>query len=47
VFIAPQFDVKFDGSLKDGGSCPDYLAIDFKRPEIVVGRVYSWGFPSG
>jgi len=36
VFIASQFNVAFDKELNEGGSCPDFVTLDFGESEIVV-----------
>ena len=37
VFIAPQFDIKWE--MNEGGSCPDFVALDFGCNEVVVVEV--------
>ena len=39
VFIAPQFDIKWE--MNEGGSCPDFVALDFSCKEVVVVEVTS------
>ena len=39
VFIAPQFDIKWE--MNEGGSCPDFVALDFSCKEIVIVEVTS------
>ena len=39
VFIASQYDVEFDSESGDGGTCPDFVALDFGRREVVVVEV--------
>jgi hypothetical protein len=36
-FIAPQYDLKYE--MNEGGTCPDFVALDFSRNEIVVVEV--------
>ena len=28
VFLAPQYDVAYNHELDEGGSCPDFVALD-------------------
>ncbi len=37
VFIAPQLDIKWE--MNEGGSCPDFVALDFSCKEIVIVEV--------
>jgi len=37
VFIAPQFDIKWE--MNEGGTCPDFVALDFSCMEVVVVEV--------
>jgi hypothetical protein len=37
VFIAPQFNIKWE--MNEGGSCPDFVALDFSCNEVVVVEV--------
>jgi hypothetical protein len=39
VFIAPQYNIAFDRDLNEGGSCPDFVALDLKHHEIIVVEV--------
>lgn len=39
VFISPQFHVAWDRELADGGTCPDFVALDFERRHVVVVEV--------
>ena len=39
VFIAPQYALAFNKDHEDGGSCPDFVALDFSRRQIVVVEV--------
>ena len=39
VFLAPQYQVAFDPELKEGGSCPDFVALDFRAREILIVEV--------
>ncbi len=39
VFISPQFSVPWDKEQKDGGSCPDFVALDFEKKQVVVVEV--------
>lgn len=36
VFIAPQFAIAYDKELKNGGSCPDFVALDLPKKEIII-----------
>ena len=38
VFLSPQFTIAFDKEQPIGGSCPDFVALDFNKREIVVLR---------
>lgn len=37
VFIAPQYDIKWE--MDEGGTCPDFVALDFSCKEVVVVEV--------
>jgi hypothetical protein len=37
VFIAPQYDIKWE--MNEGGTCPDFIALDFSCREVVVVEV--------
>lgn len=37
VFIAPQFDIKWE--MNEGGTCPDFLALDFSCKDAVIVEV--------
>lgn len=39
VFVSPQYAIKDNKETDDGGSCPDFLALDFKHSELVVVEV--------
>jgi hypothetical protein len=39
VFVAPQFQVDYVKATNDGGACPDFLALDLERSELVVVEV--------
>jgi hypothetical protein len=39
VFLAPQYNVAFDPTFNEGGSCPDFVALDLKHREVVVVEV--------
>lgn len=41
VFVSPQYDIAYDKEMKDGGSCPDIVALDMERREVVVVEVTS------
>ena len=41
VFVSPQYDIPFSDQERDGGSCPDFVALDFARSEVVVVEVSS------
>jgi len=39
VFVASQDDIPYDAENTDGGTCPDFVALDFSKNEIVVVEV--------
>ena len=39
VFLAPQYNIIYDRGLNDGGSCPDFVAIDLKLREVIIVEV--------
>jgi hypothetical protein len=39
VFLAPQYNVAYDRELNEGGSCPDFVALDLKLREVVIVEV--------
>lgn len=39
VFLAPQYNVAYDRELNDGGTCPDFVALDLKLREVVIVEV--------
>jgi hypothetical protein len=39
VFLAPQYIIAFDRDLQNGGTCPDFVALDFRFQEVVVVEV--------
>ena len=39
VFLSPQFTVAWDKELADGGSCPDFVALDFEKRHVVIVEV--------
>lgn len=39
VFIAPQFTIAYDKKLQEGGACPDFVALDLPKKEIVIVEV--------
>jgi len=41
VFLAPQYDVAYNHELDEGGSCPDFVALDMKKREVVVVEISS------
>ncbi len=41
VFVSPQYDVAYDKNEREGGACPDILALDMKEKEVVVVEVSS------
>jgi hypothetical protein len=41
VFISPQYDVAYDKNDREGGTCPDILALDMEEKEVVVVEVSS------
>jgi hypothetical protein len=43
VFISPQYDIAYSTEERDGGSCPDFVALDMSKREIVIVEVTSSG----
>ena len=41
VFISPQYDIPYSESEKDGGACPDIVALDMEKRELVFVEVSS------
>ena len=41
VFLAPQYIIAYDCELNEGGSCPDFVALDFKCCEVIIVEVTS------
>lgn len=39
AFVCPQFSIAWDKERRDGGSCPDLLAIDLKNRDVAVVEV--------
>ena len=39
VFIAPQYTIAYDRELQEGGTCPDFVALDLKLREVVIVEV--------
>jgi len=39
VFLAPQYNVAFDREMNEGGSCPDFVALDLKLREVIIVEV--------
>ncbi len=39
VFLAPQYAVAYDRDLKEGGACPDFVALDLKLREVIIVEV--------
>ncbi|BCK75734.1 hypothetical protein AA0242T_1789 [Acetobacter aceti NRIC 0242] len=39
VFIAPQFAIAYDEKLQDGGTCPDFVALDLPKKEVIIVEV--------
>ncbi len=39
VFLAPQYNVAYDRELNEGGSWPDFVALDLKLREIIIVEV--------
>jgi hypothetical protein len=39
VFIASQYDIPYDPENADGGTCPDFVALDFGKREILIVEV--------
>jgi hypothetical protein len=36
VFVSPQFDAAWDKEASQGGSCPDFVALDFEKKHVVI-----------
>ena len=36
VFISPQYDIAYHHDARDGGTCPDIVALDMERKGVVV-----------
>jgi hypothetical protein len=36
LFVRPQFDIAWDKDAREGGSCPDFVAIDPIRPGLIL-----------
>jgi hypothetical protein len=41
VFIAPQYNIAFEASYQEGGACPDFVALDWRRKHVVIVEVTS------
>jgi hypothetical protein len=41
VFVSPQYDIPYDKDDREGGACPDILALDMGKREVVVVEVSS------
>jgi hypothetical protein len=41
VFISPQYDVAYNKNEREGGACPDILALDTEKKEVVVVEISS------
>ena len=41
VFVSPQYDIAYDKEAQEGGACPDILALDMEKREVVVVEVSS------
>ena len=39
TFLAPQYNVAYNRELNEGGSCPDFVALDLKRREVIIVEV--------
>ena len=39
MFISPQFDASWSKENEDGGTCPDFVALDFEKHEIIIAEV--------
>jgi hypothetical protein len=39
VFVSAQFNVAWDAEARNGGSCPDFVALDFEKKQPVVVEV--------
>lgn len=48
VFVAPQYDIRWNREAKTGGDCPDFVAIDESRSprEVVVVEVTTAADPT-
>lgn len=41
VFIAAEYKIAFEKRYNEGESCPDFVALDFRRKDVVVVEVSS------
>jgi hypothetical protein len=41
VFISPQYDKAFDQEAREGGACPDVVALDMEKREVVIVEISS------
>lgn len=41
VFVVPQFNLAWNELERDGGSCPDFVALDFHERRVIVVEVTS------
>jgi hypothetical protein len=43
VFVSPQFNVAWDDTAREGGTCPDFVALDYSksRKQVVIVEVTS------
>ena len=39
VFIAPQFAIAYDEKEQNGGACPDFVALDLPKKEVIIVEV--------
>lgn len=39
VFVSPQYDIAYDKEAKEGGACPDIVALDMEKREVVIVEV--------
>ncbi len=41
VFLAPQYNIAFEPEYQDGGACPDFVVLDWRRKHVVIVEVTS------
>jgi hypothetical protein len=39
VFLAPQYNIAFEQEYQEGGSCPDFVALDWRYKHVVIVEV--------